>query len=227
MIKMTDWAEKDRPREKLLAKGARELSDAELLAVILGSGSQGNNVLMLAQKILAMDSTKALNGLFDLELKRLRALHGIGPAKLSRLMASIELARRLKYSERHPKKIIRSSQEAYECLYSQLDGLVREEFWVIFLNRGNRILGFQEFGKGGLSSTVVDVRLILKEAIGLSASSLILAHNHPSGNLQPSGSDKSLTRKIHDSAEIMDIRVLDHLILSSEGYFSFADEGLL
>ena len=226
-MKMIDWAEQDRPREKLLGKGARELTDAELIAVLLGSGSKGNNVVLLAQRVLGLGGTQALESLFELSPKKLHAVKGIGPAKMAILMAAIELARRLKYIERISKKVIRSSADAHGHFYAQLDGLDREEFWVMFLNRGNRVLGIREFGKGGLSSTVVDVRLILKEAISMSATSLILAHNHPSGNLQPSSSDKNLTEKIADSAEIMDIRVLDHLILSSEGYFSFADEGLL
>ena len=223
---IASWSNEDRPREKLLDQGAKKLSDSELLAIILGSGRRGQSAVELARELLKKGNGD-LSGLFEIRPNELKSIKGIGPAKMAGILSVVELGHRFRYVERPKKHIVRSSQEAYERLFSNLEGLLHEEFWVLFLNHGNRVLAVECFSRGSLSATVVDVRMILKKALELSSTSLILAHNHPSGNLNPSKSDKDLTRKIIESGQIMDIRILDHLILSSEGYFSFADEGLL
>ncbi len=226
MFSIDRWDKEERPRERLLKNGAKTLSIAELLAIILRSGRKGASALDVAREILSIQSND-ISGFLQLSKNEIQQIDGIGEAKLASVLAIIELIHRSRYAEVDKKAVVRSSQEAYQSMYPYLSGLDHEQFWVLFLNHGNRIIETKNFGKGGLTSTVVDQRIILRNALEMNSTALILSHNHPSGNLNPSRSDKELTEKIREGARLLDIKVLDHLILSSEGYFSFADEGLL
>ena len=226
MFSIDRWDKEERPRERLLKNGAKTLSIAELLAIILRSGRKGASALDVAREILSIQSND-ISGFLQLSKNEIQQIDGIGEAKLASVLAIIELIHRSRYAEVDKKAVVRSSQEAYQSMYPHLSGLDHEQFWVLFLNHGNRIIETKNFGKGGLTSTVVDQRIILRNALEMNSTALILSHNHPSGNLNPSRSDKELTEKIREGARLLDIKVLDHLILSSEGYFSFADEGLL
>jgi DNA repair protein RadC len=220
------WGEADRPRERLLSKGAGSLSDAELLALLLGSGSPGENALDLARRILG-EAAEGWTGLGRMGADRLMAFDGVGPGKAVRVAAAMEAARRYAVSSPPKGSPIRQSRDAFEQLRPLFTDLVHEEFWVLYLNNANRTqLSFQ-VSKGGLTGTLVDVRIILKKALELGAVGLILAHNHPSGNLRPSNADLQITRKAKKAAAMMDIRLLDHLIVHGGEYLSFADEQLL
>jgi DNA repair protein RadC len=220
------WAEDDRPREKLLYKGRQALSDAELIAILLGSGSRDLTAVDLAKQILAGSSNK-LSQLARLQIDDLKKFKGIGEAKAITIIAALELGRRRRdeVGEEAPK--IRSSKDIYEVFHSALADIDHEEFWIILLNRSHRVKDKICISRGGISGTVVDQRLIFKPAIERLASSIVLCHNHPSGNLQPSDQDRALTKKLVQSAAMLDISILDHIIFADNGYFSFADEGLL
>jgi len=220
------WALDDRPREKLALKGKETLSNAELLSIILGTGSRNESALDLSKKILDASG----NNLFELGkmgLSKLKKFKGIGSAKAITIEAAMELARRRQQAEAMVRTCLKRSKEAYQILRSRMEDLQVEECWVVFLNRANLILSAEKISLGGLTGTVVDVRIIFKRALELQATALILSHNHPSGNLKPSQQDIDLTEKAKSAGQALDIKVFDHLIISDQGYYSFADEGML
>jgi DNA repair protein RadC len=225
-LNIKQWAEEDRPREKLILKGRQALTDAELLAIIIGSGTPKESAVELSKKILSL----ANNNLFllgNLTLEDLKKVKGIGEAKAISIAAALEIGRRRKDSE-PPKKVkIDSSKSAYDYIYQDLSDLPHEEFYVVYLKRSNEVIEKMSLSKGGLAGTVVDVRIILKRAIELQASALVLFHNHPSGNLKPSGADLDITKKIIEAGKFMDISVLDHLIIGHNKYLSLRDENLI
>lgn len=221
-----NWAHDDRPREKLLNKGRTSLSDAELLAILIGSGSRNESAVDLCKKILAR-SEFSLNELGKLSVNQLMEFKGIGEAKAVTIVAALELGRRRRTEEALEKKKISSSNSVFELMQPIIGDLPHEEFWVIYLNNSNKVIDRFQLSKGGITGTLVDVRLALKKALELGATSIILAHNHPSGALSPSSADKQLTQKLKTAGESLDIKILDHLIVTEKSYFSFADEGLL
>ena len=220
------WAVADRPREKLLMNGRTSLSNAELLSIIIGKGCKDLTALDLAKQILSK-SENSVYELGRLDVKQLQEFKGIGSAKAISIVAALELARRRRSDEMIQRALISSSKEAYEILYRQLADLGHEEFWIILLNRRNLVIKTELISRGGLSATVVDPKIIFKKALEHSASSIILAHNHPSGNLKPSEEDIKITEKLIRAAGNLDIKILDHLIFGMEAYYSFADEGKL
>ena len=224
--RILSWAEEDRPREKLLLKGKGALSDAELIAILIGSGTRELSAVDLS-KIILQKASNNLNELAKLSLKDLMKIKGIGEAKAISIAAALELGRRRKDSDvvRRPK--ITSSKDAYEQIRSYLMDLPHEEFWVLLLTRSNEVIRPVQISQGGISGTVADPKIVFKSALEHLASSMILVHNHPSGNLKPSEADKELTRRLVTSGKLLDIPILDHLIISELGYLSFADEGLL
>lgn len=220
------WAEADRPREKLLNHGRSVLSDAELIAILIGSGTQSLSAIDVGKNILA-EVKHDLNDLAKFSVKELMNFKGIGQAKAISIIAALELGRRRKESAVQEKPKITSSQDAYDLLKSVMLDLPHEEFWVIMMNRANRVIRMKRVSSGGISGTVADVKIIFKEAIDQMASALILAHNHPSGNRNPSDQDVRLTRKMKESGLLLDIPVLDHIIFAEDKYYSFADEAML
>lgn len=225
-LAITSWAEDDRPREKLAAKGKAALSNAELIAILIGSGSRNESAVDLAKRILASVSND-LNTLARMTIKELCQFKGMGEAKAITILAALELGARKQQAAALTRNQITDSRSLYDILKPQMVDLPHEEFWVIYLNKANKILSFEAVSKGGVAGTVADVKIIFKKAIELLASSIILAHNHPSGNLHPSGADVSLTKKMRETGKIMEIDVLDHIIVAETGYYSFADEGVL
>jgi DNA repair protein RadC len=221
-----NWAIDDRPREKLLVKGRESLSDSELLAILINSGNKNKSAVELAKEVLAMGKNN-LNELGKIPLKELMKIKGIGEAKAITLTAALELGRRRQASATLNKTFIRSSNELAEFLKTILKDYSYEVFGVVYLNKANKINHFEIISKGGMTSTIVDPRIVFKKAFEVEATSLVLCHNHPSGSLKPSRMDEEITAKIKEAAKYLDITVLDHLIVSDEGYFSFADEGLL
>ncbi len=225
-LNIKEWAAEDRPREKLISGGARSLSDAELIAILIGSGNMDETAVELARRIL----TSVDNNLNELGRKNtdyLKTFNGIGEAKAVTIAAALELGKRRKEADVFNKNKITGSQDAADYFMPLLGDLNHEEFWVLLLNRGNKIIDKFRVSQGGISGTVIDVRLILKNALDRMASSIILCHNHPSGTMQASNSDLTITRKIKDAAEIMDIAVLDHIIIGQNCFLSLADEDLL
>lgn len=225
-VPIRKWSLQDRPRERLTSRGRKSLSDAELLALLIGSGTKNESAVSLSQKILSA-VTYDLNELGKLTVKELTQFKGIGQAKAMSIVAALELGRRRQFSGTQEISQITSSQDAYHMLAAELSDLQGEEFWVILLNRNNRIILKKRISTGGVSGTVVDPKIIFKLALDHLASSLILFHNHPSGNLRPSQADQRLTEKIVSAGKFLDIKILDHLIVGENNYFSFADEGLL
>lgn len=221
-----DWAVDDRPREKLMRSGARSLSDAELLAILIRSGSRTESALDLAKRILASTGND-LHRLGTLDATDLMRYKGMGEAKALAIAAALELGRRRRLTEASERPSVTSSVSAYELIRSKLADLPHEEFWLIMLDRGNRLLGLHHISSGGLHGTVADPKLIFKAALERRASSLLLCHNHPSGQLRPSEEDIKLTRKLVDGARLLDLTVQDHLIVGATGYYSFADNGML
>ncbi len=225
-ISIKDLAENDRPREKFLNKGRSSLSDSELIAILIGSGSRKETAVQLSQRILASCANN-LDALGKLTIDDLKKFKGIGEAKAITIAAALELGRRRKESTETIKLRIGSSTDAYKELSQHLTDLPHEEFWTIFLDRANHIIKSCKITSGGISGTVVDQRLIFKMAMDNFSSSIILAHNHPSGNLKPSQQDIALTNKLRDAGKLLDIAVHDHIIIAGKSYFSFADEGIL
>lgn len=220
------WAEDDRPREKLLQKGKLSLSDSELIAILIGSGSRNESAVELSKRILA--STKNnLSELGKMSVQQLCNFKGIGTAKAVSIVAALELGRRRRIEEALEQKKISSSLSVFELMQPIIGELPHEEFWIIYLNNSNKVIDQIQLSKGGITGTLVDVRLTLRKALELGATALILSHNHPSGNLNASEADKQLTKKLKTGAESLDIKVLDHIIVTEKSYFSFADEGLL
>lgn len=221
-----NWAEDDRPREKLSLKGERALSDSELLAIIMGSGSREESAVELAKRILnSVDNN--WNNLSRLSIKDLCKFKGIGEAKAISIITALEIGRRKAIQELPEKPKISRSRDIFQVMQSIIGDLNVEEFWVLFLNQGNFVVKKELVGRGGISYVAVDVRIIMKIALEEYATGIILAHNHPSGNLNPSRDDYRLTEKIKTAARTLDIELLDHLILNQKSYFSFADEGRL
>ncbi|WP_167610328.1 RadC family protein [Maribellus sediminis] len=225
-LNIKDWAAEDRPREKLLSRGARALTDAELIAILIGSGNLEETAVELSKRILSA-SDNNLNELGRKNIDFLKAFNGIGEAKAVTIAAALELGKRRKEAEVFNKNKITGSKDAADFFFPILGDLNHEEFWVMLLNRGNKIIDTFMISQGGISGTVIDVRLILKVALEKLASSIILCHNHPSGTMQASDADLKITSKIKNAAEIMDITVLDHVIIGQNTYLSFADEGML
>ena len=223
---ITSWNEDDRPREKYLSKGKHALSDAELLAIIIGSGSREESAVSLCQKMLQMAGNN-LQSLGRWTTYDLMQIKGIGTAKALAIASAMELGRRRRVEDAVAQKKISNSESAYELLQPIIGELPHEEFWIIYLNNSNKVIQTQQLSKGGVTGTLVDVRMIFKEAIQLGAIAIILAHNHPSGTITPSDADKKLTIKLQKAGEQLDIKVLDHLVVTSNAYFSFGDEGLL
>ncbi|KOH46166.1 RadC family protein [Sunxiuqinia dokdonensis] len=221
-----EWAVEDRPREKLLTKGTRSLSEAELLAILIGSGNSKESAVELSRRIL-MAVNNDLSALSKKDASYLLKFRGIGEAKAVNIMAALELGRRRKENGAAVKTVITNSNDAAKYFRPLLEDLPHEEFWVLLLNRSNTVIDKFMVSQGGVTGTVIDVKLILKFALEKLACSLILCHNHPSGNVLASEADKKVTQKIKDAAEMMEISVLDHVIIAHDQYLSFADEGLL
>lgn len=221
-----NWAVDDRPREKLLGKGKESLSDSELLAILISTGSKNKSAVELAKEVLALGKNN-LNELGKISLKELMTIKGIGEAKAITLAAALELGRRRQATNFLNKTYVRSSNELGEFLKTKLKDYSYEVFAVVYMNKANKINHFEIISKGGITGTVADPRIIFKKAFDVEATSIVLCHNHPSGSLKPSRQDEELTRKIKEAASYLDIKVIDHLIVSEEGYFSFADEGLI
>ncbi len=221
-----NWSQDDQPREKLRDKGKNSLSDAELVAILIGSGNRDESAVDLCKRILASAGNN-LNALGKLSLKQLQEFKGIGEAKAITIAAALELGRRRKLEEKVNHEKIGSSRDVFEIMQPIVGELGHEEFWILYLNNSNKVLQKQQLSKGGITGTLVDVRLVLKQALEVGAVALILCHNHPSGTLQPSQADNSITEKLKNAASSLDIKVLDHLIITEQAYFSFADKELL
>jgi DNA repair protein RadC len=221
-----NWAADDRPREKLFTKGATALSDSELLAILISTGSKSKSAVELAKEVLQLGKNN-LNELGKLSVNDLIKIPGIGEAKAITIAAALELGRRRQATASLVKTNIKSSNDIAEYLKATLKDYAYEVFAVVFLNRANKINHFEIISKGGITGTVADPRVILKTALEQDATSIVLCHNHPSGNLKPSRQDEDLTLKIKEAAKYFDIRVMDHIIVSEDGYYSFADEGIL
>jgi len=221
-----NWAMDDRPREKLFTKGAGALSDSELLAILINTGSKKKSAVELAKEVLQLGKNN-LNELGKLSVIDLMTIKGIAEAKAITLAAALELGRRRQASFSLLKANIKSSNDIAEYLKATLKDYAYEIFAVVFLNHANKIKHFEIISKGGITGTVADPRIILKKALDHNATAIVLCHNHPSGNLKPSKADEELTQKIKEAAKYFDIRIIDHIIVSEEGYYSFADEGML
>jgi len=221
-----NWAIGDRPREKLLSKGKETLSDSELIAILLNSGSGKESAIDVAKKVLRLGEDN-LDELGKVSIKDLMSIKGIGEARAVTLVAALELGRRRHGSSLLDKKRIHSSMELADYLKSSLKDHAYEVFAVVFMNRSNKIKHFEIISKGGLTHTIVDPRIIFLKAIEVQATSIVLCHNHPSGNLRPSRADEEITAKLKNAGKLLDINVVDHLIVSDEGYYSFADEGMI
>ncbi len=222
---ITNWSEDDRPREKLMLKGKNVLSDAELIAILIGSGSRNESAVALSKRILA--SVDTLNSLGKMSLAQLTNFKGIGEAKAIAIIAALELGRRRRAEDVVELTKITSSKIVFEIMQPIIGELPHEEFWVLFLNNSNKVILKSQLSKGGISGTVVDVRLVFKLALENGATGLILCHNHPSGTLVPSDADKQITKKMKLAGESLDVKVLDHLIITETKYYSFADEGII
>jgi DNA repair protein RadC len=220
------WSADDQPREKMLAKGTSALSNSELLAILINNGSKQMSALDLAKKVLQLGKNN-LDELGKLSLKEFQKVKGIGPAKAITIAAALELGRRRETEGIYEKTIVRTSADIARFLRAALKDHNHEVFMAVYLNKSNKILSHKVISNGGLSGTVADPRIILKTALEEGATGIVLCHNHPSGNLTPSMADETLTRKIKQGAALLDIKVMDHIIVSNEGYYSFADEGLL
>jgi len=221
-----NWSQDDQPREKLRDKGKAALSDAELVAILIGSGSREESAVKLCQRILASVDNN-LSELGKLSIKQLMEFKGIGEAKAITIAAALELGRRRRGEEALNKKKITSSASVFELMQPIIGELPHEEFWIVYLNNSNKVIQKNQLSKGGITGTMVDVRLVLKTALEVGATGIILAHNHPSGTLKPSEADKQLTAKLNAASKSLDIKVLDHLIITEKAYFSFADENIL
>lgn len=225
-LPISAWLEEERPREKLMLKGKAQLSNKELLAILIGSGSNTSSAVDLCAEMLdyVHDDLVQLGKLSVNDLTRFK---GVGPAKAITIVAALELGRR-RQAEYHPKvSVIQSSKDIYHLMLTAMSDLITEEFWVVYLNHRNKIIGRERISMGGLTATIVDVRILFKNALERLATSIILVHNHPSGTLRPSRADQQLTSKIKEAGKFLDIQLLDHLIIADSGYYSFADEGNL
>lgn len=225
-ITIRNWSADDRPREKMLLKGKDALSDAELIALLIGSGNRRESAVDLSKRILST-SRNSLSVLSRLSIEELSQFRGIGKAKAIAIVAALELGRRKRMAKAAVDGGIKASKDAYEFMQPRIGDLPHEEFWVIYLNNANKVINIFQLSKGGITGTLVDVRLLLKEALVINATAIILAHNHPSGTLKPSTADREITEKIKNACHSMDIKLLDHIIVTEKSYFSFQDEGFI
>ena len=221
-----EWSQDDQPREKLLYKGRTTLSDAELVAILIGSGNREESAVALCKRILASVNNN-LSALGKCSIKHLTSFKGIGEAKAITIAAALELGRRRRAEDALIKQKITSSTSVFELMQPVIGELQHEEFWIIYLNNANKVLQKLQLSKGGITGTLVDTRLVFKHALEIGATGLILTHNHPSGTLKPSEADKQITQKLKVAASSLDIKVLDHVIITEKAYFSFADVSLL
>jgi DNA repair protein RadC len=222
---ITNWSEDDKPREKLMLKGKSVLSDAELIAILIGSGSRNESAVDLSKRVLASVDNN-LNALGKVSLSQLIQFKGIGEAKAISIIAALELGRRRRSEDAVELKKITSSKIIFEIMQPIIGELPHEEFWIIYLNNSNKVISKAQLSKGGITGTLVDVRIVFKTALEMGATGLILCHNHPSGTLIPSDADKQITRKLKVAGDSLEIKVLDHLIVTETSYFSFVDEGI-
>lgn len=225
-LNINQWAVEDRPREKMMLKGAEALSDAELLAILIGSGNREESAVTLMQRTLA-SCDNDLNRLGKWEVRDFSHFKGLGPAKSITIMAALELGKRRKLQERPERATIRSSKDIYEIFYPLLCDLPQEEFWVLLLNQAAKVIDKVRISRGGIDQTTADVRSILREALLQRATQIVLVHNHPSGNPRPSADDLRLTQLVQKGAQTMNIRLTDHVIVTDGKYYSFTDEGVL
>ncbi len=224
-LSIKNWALEDRPREKMVSKGLSSLSNAELIAILIGSGNRDESAVDVSKRILN-DVGNNLNELGKLSIEKLkRDYRGIGEAKAICIVAAMELGRRRKLEQAREKTKISASRDVYDIMHPILADLPYEEFWILLLNRANKVMSVQKISQGGVAGTVMDSKIIMKAAIDALASSIILCHNHPSGNIMPSQQDKNITQKIKEAGVIMDMPILDHIIVTETGFYSFADEG--
>lgn len=219
-------AEDDRPREKFLLKGRNSVSDSELLAIIMGSGNKEETAVELARKILASVDHN-WHQLSLLSVKDLMKFKGVGEVKAISIATALEIGRRRAGQEISEKMVISNSNDAYQVFKNQLSDLRAEEFWAVFLNQSNKVVHISRLTQGGISQSVVDVRILFKTALDHYSTGIIIAHNHPSGSLKPSHEDINITQKIHEAGKFLSVQLLDHLIITQNSYFSFSDEGLL
>jgi DNA repair protein RadC len=228
MEKLTikSWALDDRPREKLVAKGKQALSDAELIAILIGSGNREESAVGLSKRILKSVEGN-INSLAKLSVEKLIEFKGIGEAKAIAIITALELGKRRQLEIALEKPKITSSKNVFNLMQPIIGDIEHEEFWVLFLNNSNKVLAKTQISKGGLTATIVDVRLLFKRALELASVGIIVCHNHPSGKLEPSNADKQITQKIKQAGVTLDIKLLDHLIVTQKSYFSFADEGIM
>ena len=223
---ISDWSEEDRPREKLMLKGKETLSNAELIAILIGSGSRKESAVDLSRRILASVDHN-LNSLTKLSISQLMNFKGVGEAKAITIISALELGRRQRSEDALQfKNKVTSSKVVFEIMQPIIGELSHEEFWVLFLNNSNRVISKSQLSKGGITGTIVDVRLVFKLALESGATGLILCHNHPSGSLIPSSADKEITKKLKQAGDSLDVKVLDHLIITETKYYSFVDEGI-
>jgi len=225
-LNIKSWAEEDRPREKLLLKGTSSLSDAELIAILIGSGTASLSAVEVGKKIMQSVENN-LDALAKLSVKDLMKAKGIGEAKAISIVAALELGRRRKETTPEEKPKISSSMDAFNLLKGDLMDLPHEEFWVLFLNKANRVIRKKRVSEGGVSGTIADPKIIFKLALEELACGIVVAHNHPSGNLMPSQSDRDLTKRLKEAGKLLEIQLLDHIIIAGQKYFSFADESII
>jgi len=225
-LSIKNWALEDRPREKLLLKGTQSLSEAELIAILIASGSKNESAVELSKRILASVNNN-LNQLGKQTIEALQKFKGIGEAKAITIVAAMELGRRRKLSEITKKFKIKSSKDAFELFGSILEDLPYEEFWIAYLDKANKVISKTKLSQGGIAGTVIDIKLIMKSAIEKLASGLLICHNHPSGNIEPSKQDIEITKQLTDAANLFEVNVIDHIIIGNNKYLSFVDEGLI
>lgn len=224
-LSIRNWAEDDKPREKLMHKGKSVLSDAELIAILIGSGSRNESAVELSKRILSSVDNN-LNALGKLSISKLTTFKGIGEAKAISIVAAMEIGRRRRAEETIELQKITSSKAVFDIMQPVIGELPHEEFWVLYLNNSNKVIYKSQISKGGITGTVADTRIIFKMALEQNATSIILSHNHPSGNLTPSDADIQITKKLKLAANQLEIKILDHIIITEKGYFSFNDEGI-
>lgn len=225
-ISIKSWALDDRPREKLMIKGKAVLSDAELIAILIGSGNREESAVDLSKRIL-LSVNNDLNALAKLSVEELMKFKGIGEAKAISIVTALEFGKRKQFTDKNTTPKINRSNDVAKLMQPLIGDLQHEEFWVLYLNNSNKVLAKHQLSKGGFTATLVDVRLLYKRGLELASVGVIVCHNHPSGKLQPSKADMLLTTKIKQAGETLDIKLLDHLIITEKSYFSFADEGIL
>ena len=225
-LSIRHWSTEDRPREKLRMKGRSALTNAELIAILIGSGNRKESAVELAKRIL-MDARESLSELSSYSVEKLMKFKGIGEAKAITIVAALELGRRRKSGKADLRQKINNSKQVFDLLLPLLGDLPHEEFWIVYLNNANRVLHMEQLSKGGITGTLVDIRLAMKKALDLGAVSIILAHNHPSGVINPSSADREITQKIIAASKTLDIKVLDHIIVTRNSFYSFADNNLI